>query len=152
MRRVRNPGAALQFDHLRAGAHEPCGVLQGLCLGGIAHEGHVPNQESPTIAALHATDVIDHIFHGHRQSAVVPLQDHAKRIADQNDIYAGLTQKLAKTGVIGGQAGELLLPLLHFLQRAEGDWGAACRGADSGLCAHRESGPCVVLTGDWGVD
>jgi hypothetical protein len=69
--------------------------------------------------------MVDHVFHGNGQGTVVPLQDHAKRLADQDHIYASLTQELAEAGVIGRQASEFLLPLLHFLQRAESDGGAA---------------------------
>ena len=127
---IGDPGAAFEFDDLRAGPHQRGGVLQGLGFRGVAHERHVAHQQGAFVAALDATHVIDHVVHGDRQGAVVPLQHHAERVAHEQHFDAGAGRHAGEAGVIGRQADEFLARALHLVQAGQGD------GAGLAMCTH----------------
>jgi hypothetical protein len=46
----------------------------------------------------------------------LPLNDHAKRVTDEQDVGAGLIAQTGKAVVVGGEHSDSLALLLHFAQ------------------------------------
>ena len=51
----------------------------------------------------------------------MPLKHHAKRVANQDNINAGLTDDLSKGGIVGCQNGESFALLLVIAQSIDGN-------------------------------
>ena len=62
--------------------------------------------------------VIDHVLDGDRHRRVVPLDDHAERVADEHDVGAGEIDELREARVVRGEARDRLARLLHLAQHA----------------------------------
>ena len=75
---VAQPGAALHLDHLRTGLHQVCGVDHGSVRRGVAHEGHVGDDQGSGLGPADALGVVGHVVYGDGNGAVVALQYHAQ--------------------------------------------------------------------------
>ena len=69
---------------------------------------------SPPVAARHAPRVIDHVLQAHRRRRAAALQHVAQRIADQQDVDAGLVQHAREGRVVAGQHRDLLAAGVHL--------------------------------------
>jgi hypothetical protein len=67
--------------------------------------------------------VINHIIKGHRQRAVVALDHHAKRIADQNHVHTIGIENCGEAGIICGQCHQLVAITLVLPQLRHGQFG-----------------------------
>ena len=118
---VAEPVAPFHLDHAGTGCHQAGGVLVSLLGGGVTHEGHVGDDQRIAGTASHTAGVIDHLIHVDRQGILTPLQHHAQRIADEQHMGPLVVEQLGKSGIIGGDGGELLTILLHLQQAGGGD-------------------------------
>ena len=92
------PAAAFELDHLRAGLHQTAALRKRLLARlVVAGERQVGDQPGVAVAARHAARVVRHLVERHRQGAVVPLQHHAERIADQQHVDAGRVEQRARS-------------------------------------------------------
>ncbi len=115
--------AALELDRLgHAVLHQAAGVAEGL-VGALAvgHEGHVGDHQGALDRARDHAHVVEHLVHLHRQGGVVAGEHHRGRIADQDDVDAGLVDEARGEEVVGGEGRDLLMRLLHLLQAQGGD-------------------------------
>jgi hypothetical protein len=65
--------------------------------------------------------VVDHLFHGNRQGVRLPLKDAAHRVANQEDIDAGLVENPRKGIIVSGEAGDFFALALFFDDIRYGD-------------------------------
>ena len=101
--RVRHERAAFELDHLRSRGHQPGGVSHRLLAALlIAAERHVRDNEWAIAAARDALGVIHHVLEGHREGRLLPLQDVAQRVADQDDIDPASFQQRCEACVVTG--------------------------------------------------
>ena len=117
--RIRQPCAALDFDHIGPRAHHDGGVLEGLFRRGVSHKRQIGEQQAVWRAPAHRAGMVGDIFYGHRQGGVVALYRHAQRIADQHHVDTLIGKQLCKAVVIGGDSGEAFLLLFAFLQQGD---------------------------------
>ena len=94
--RLGQPGGALELDHVGAGLHQQRRIVQGLLGGRVGHERQVGDDHRAAVATLDAGSVVGHIGDGDRQGAVVTLQDHAERVADQQHLDACIAGRLGE--------------------------------------------------------
>ncbi len=120
---LRVNGAALELDRVTAAIlHQLPGVGHRLLERRlIRHERHVADDVSSPGSPRDRATVIGHLVERHRQGRVVTLDDHAERIADQEDVRACFFEKPRKRGVIGSEHGDLLAFLFHLPERVDGD-------------------------------
>jgi hypothetical protein len=112
--------AALELHHLRAGRHEARRVAERVLFRGLeAAEGKIGDDERGLASARHAAHVVFHLAHGHRQRGVVPLDHHAERVADQQDVDACSFRNLREARVVAGQHRQLFAGPGSFLQLRE---------------------------------
>ena len=97
-------GAGLDLHRLGAGLLEQAGRVgvSGFVRGLIAAEGHVDGDQGPAGASHHRLAVQDHHLHGHADSVGQTVQDHAHRVADQQQV-ADLVENLGHRRGIGGE-------------------------------------------------
>ena len=103
---------SLKFDHLCATLlHQPRSV--GLRHGHVAatHVRQVADQQGAPNATGNALRVVDHVVHRHRPGGAMPLDDHAKRIADQDELDSACIQYARERCVVSRQAGKPTFPL-----------------------------------------
>ena len=119
----------------------------------IAAEGHVGDDERAAHGAAHGAGVVQHLVHGDGEGVFVAEHDHGERVADQDQVDAGLVDQARGGIVVGGERGDGLALALHLSEcghgdfcdrddrrrrsRAAGEVGKAhgclqCRSADSG--------------------
>ena len=116
-------GAALELDRVSAALlDQASGRGQGrLDAGLVRHERHVADHVSPVRAARHRAGVIDDLVEGDRQGGLVALDDHAQRVADQEQVGVALVEQTREGRVVAGQHGDLLAAPLHLAQGVDGD-------------------------------
>ena len=119
--RLGEPRAAFEFYDVRAGAHQRCRALQRLAFGRITHERQVRHDQRAAIAAMHAVHVIDHVVERDGQRAVVTLQHHAERIADENHFDAGAADQLGEQRIVCRERRKLHAVALSVGERVERD-------------------------------
>ena len=111
MARMRSLTAAppLELDRRSAGLLEKTtGVAHRFGrVGLVAHERHVTHHHGLTGPAGDQTGVVDHLVQAHRQGAVPALNDHAQRVAHQDQVEAGLIDQAGKGVDVGGHGGDL---------------------------------------------
>src|SRR5438552_12999125 len=69
----------------------------------------------------HDAAVIDHLIHRDRQGRVVPLDDHAERISDEENLDSGAIEEAGEGGVVGREHRDALAGLLHLAESIDGD-------------------------------
>ncbi len=115
---------ALDLDGFGAGfLDEADGV--GDALGDravIAAEGHVGHDERAAHGAAHGARVVQHLVDGDGKRVFMAENDHGERVADENEIDAGLVDKPRGGVVVGGERGDGLALALHFAERGHGDF------------------------------
>lgn len=119
--RITQPFPALNLDHLRTRLHQLRRAVQGLLRGGAGHERKVGDDKGAVVSALYAGSVINHIFQPDRQGAVMALQDHPQRIADEEHLNARRAQCMCKCCVVAGEHGDLFTALLEVFQVCQSD-------------------------------
>ena len=99
--RVRHECAAFELDHLGPRGHQPGGVSHRLFAALlIAAERHVRNNERAIAAACDALGVIHHVLEGDRERRLLPLQDVAQRVADEDDIHSASFKQRCEACVV----------------------------------------------------
>ena len=101
--RFGHPVGAFEFDHLGTGAHQFGRVVQRCCDGAITHEWHVRHDQCPAIALGDGADVIADLFQCNGKRTVMALQDHAKGVANENDIHTRFADQLGEGCVVRSQ-------------------------------------------------
>ncbi|MCY1428456.1 hypothetical protein D9M71_443390 [compost metagenome] len=114
------PGCAFDFYHVGAGLHQRCAVGKGLFRGGVRHERQVGEDQRAIVATFDAGCVVGHVRRGHRQCAVVALQDHPQRVAHQQHFDAGLAGGLGEGRVVAGQHGDFFTLGLEAVEGGKG--------------------------------
>jgi len=106
--------AAFDFDGFRASLlDEARGVGDGLLRGCVVGaEGHVRDEQSALHGAADGMGVVQHLVHGDGQGAVIAEDGHAERVADEEQVNAGLVDEGARGIVIRGERGDGLAGLL----------------------------------------
>lgn len=95
--RLGQRAAAFQLDDLRAAfLHQSGGVAHRLVDRGVAGERHVGHQQRSLATPRRRLGVIDHLFHRDRHGGALALDDHAQRIADQDDLHTCRSSNAAK--------------------------------------------------------
>ena len=102
--------AAFDFDGFGAGfLDEADGVAKGFGdVGVIGAEGHVGDDEGVFCAASNGAGVVDHLVERHGKGVVVAEDDHAERVADEQDVYASLVGQARSRVVVGGETDDFL--------------------------------------------
>ena len=95
----------------------------------IAAERHIGNHESATHGAAHGARVVQHLVDGDGKSVFLAEHDHGERVADEDQIHAGLVDQARGRVVVRGQRGDGLALALHLSQRGHGDF----RDGNTGL-------------------
>ena len=115
--------AALELDRVAAALlHQPAGVRHALLERRLVrHERHVADDVRAPRAAHDRAAVIRDLVERDRQRRVVALHDHAERVADEQDVGAGLVEQPRERRVVGGEHGDLLAALLHLPEGVDGD-------------------------------
>jgi len=109
--------AALELDHHCATfLHQPHGVIECLSRFGVAHERHVRDKKCSPQATGHRARVIDNVIDSDRHSRVVPLDYHAERITNQDQVRPGRIDQDGIARVVGGEAGNRLTVFFHLAQ------------------------------------
>ena len=116
-------GAALELDRLHPALGDQADGVPDRLVGRslVRAEGQVPDQVGALRAAGDGGAVVDHLVHGDRERALLPLHHHADRVADQQHLDPGLVEEAREAGVVGGEHGDALARLLHLAQRVDGD-------------------------------
>ncbi len=94
----------------------------------IAAEGHVGHDERAAHGAAHGARVVQHLVDGDGQRVFVAEDDHGERVADEDEIDAGLVDKARGGVVVGGERGDGLALALHLAERGHGDFGEGNAG------------------------
>jgi hypothetical protein len=106
--------ATLELDHLGAGGHQADGVAQRPLRAFLeGPERHVGNHQRSPARAGDARGVVGDVGEGDRQGRVVPLQDHAERVADEQGIDARGFTELGEAGVVAGEDRDLFAAGAH---------------------------------------
>ena len=87
---VRHGDAALELHRLGAAfLDQAAGVAQRILRAHlVGEERQVADEQRPLPRARHHAAVVDHLVERHRQGRVESLDDHAERVADQDDVDA----------------------------------------------------------------
>ncbi len=95
---------AFDLDGFRARfLDESDGVGNALGNGAvIAAERHVGHHQSAAHGATHGARVVQHLVHGNGQRVFMAEHDHGQRVADKNQIDAGLVDEARGCVVVGG--------------------------------------------------
>ena len=122
---------ALDLDGFGAGfLDEADGVGDGVGdRAVIAAEGHVGDDEGAADGAAHGARVVEHLVHGDGERVFVAKDDHGERVADEDEIDAGLVDEARGGVVVGGERGDGLALALHFAEGGHGDFGDGERRA-----------------------
>ncbi|MNC39241.1 hypothetical protein D3C75_878900 [compost metagenome] len=103
-----------------AGLHQCGAVGKGLLRGGVRHERQVGEDQRAVVATFDAGGMVGHVRGGHRQCAVVALQDHAQRVAHQQHFDTGLAGGLGEGRVVAGQHGDFFTLGLEAIEGGQG--------------------------------
>ena len=98
----------LELDDMSSDTHQLRSILECQALGVVTHEWHVAHDERTDIAPLYGFEMIENVFHGHRQGRVVTLDHHAKGIAHQHDLDADTAGNFSESRIVGRDASETL--------------------------------------------
>ena len=100
--------------------------------GGIGHSlihryvvgaiRHIHRQHGTADAAAHSTRVVQHLVHGDGQGAFEAHHHHGQRVANQQQVDAGLIRETRGGVVISGQRRDRLMRLLAFEKCVRGDF------------------------------
>src|SRR6266481_630155 len=107
------PITAFPALHLRAlGSrflHETHSIVQRPTqVGVITAVRHVRHKKRAARSAAHSARMVQHLVNRDRQRTVMPQHDHAKGIADKNQVHAGLIEQARGRVVIRRQASDFL--------------------------------------------
>ncbi len=94
----------------------------------VAAERHVGHDERATDSAAHGACVVKHLVHSDGEGVFVAENDHGERIADEDEIDAGLVDEARGRVVVGGERRDRLALALHFAERGHGDFGKGNTG------------------------
>ena len=125
--------AALELHGVRAGLlHEPHGGVQGL-LGAVlvGAERHVGDDERALHRARHGARERDQLVDRHRQRGLVAEHVVARRVADEQEVDAGLVEDARGELVVAREPRDLDALALRVLEvaRAHALRATGCRGA-----------------------
>ncbi len=101
----------------------------------VAAHRHVADHQRRLQAAPHGLAEHDHLLHRDRLGAGVAEHDHRRRVADEDDVDAGLLGDLGRGVVVGGDHRDRFAGRLHLGQARQGDrrrpsgGGAVCERA-----------------------
>src|SRR5262245_28073373 len=126
--RTWHRSTALEFHPLgTALLEEPPGIPDRLLPTYlIGEKRHVPDHQSTLATARNRSRVVDHLLHRNRQGIRLALKDAANRVADQEDINAGLVQNPRKGIIVSGETGDLFPQTLFFDDMRYGDLLSHC--------------------------
>ncbi len=116
----RQPLAAFELDHLRAGLHHAHGAVEGLLGRAVGAEGQIRHEQRLGRAARHAFGVVDDVVERDGQRGLLALHHVAQRIADQHHVHAAALHQGGEAGIVGRQHGDALARRAHALQRGDG--------------------------------
>ena len=107
---------ALDLDGFRAGLlDEANGVGNGIGDGAvIAAEGHVGDDERAAHGAAHSAGMVEHLVDGDGERVFVAENDHGERVANEDEVDAGLIGETRGGIVVGGERGDGLAPGASF--------------------------------------
>ena len=88
----------------------------------IAAEGHVGHHQRATHGAAHGARVVQHLVHGDGERVFVAEDHHGQRVADKDEIDAGLVDQPRGGVVVGGERGDGLALALHLAECGHGDF------------------------------
>ena len=129
--------AAFDFDGFGAGFFDEAdGVAKGFGdVGVIGAEGHVGDDEGVVGAAADGAGVVDHFVERDGESVVVAENDHAERVANEEDIDAGLIGKARSRVVVGGETDDFLRCGIGLAvkESGDGDFAVALGGVNAHL-------------------
>ncbi len=101
---------------------EAGGVADGLVGAEVEREvGHVADDQGPPDRPGDGLGVVDHLVHGHGHGVLVPENDHAQGVADQDEVDPGLVEDLGRRVIVGRQADDLRPDRLSGLKGRDGD-------------------------------
>ncbi len=83
--------------------------------------GHVADDEGPPHGPGHGLGVVDHLVHGHGDRVLVPQDDHAQGVPDQDEVDPGLVQDRRRGEIVGRQADDLRAGGLPGPEGGDGD-------------------------------
>ncbi len=134
---------ALELDGVRAGLlDEADRVLERLGVRDLERaERHVGDHERPARTARHRARQHDHLVHRRGDGGVVAEDGHRRRVADEDEVGAGLVREAAGRRVVRRDHDDRLAARLHAGQLGDGELAgggrAGCGGARA--CAHDSS-------------
>ena len=88
----------------------------------IAAEGHVGHDQRAMHGAAHGARVVQHLVHGDGKRVFVAEDHHGQRVADKDEVDAGLVHQARGGVVVGGERGDGLALALHLAECGHGDF------------------------------
>jgi hypothetical protein len=116
--------AAFKLDRVaRALLHQAARVLESL-LGAdvVAHEGHVADEVRPLDRPPHGAAMVDDVIHRDGERRVVPLDDVAEAVPDEDEVHPRLIDELGQRVVVGREGDDGAALALEFVEGVGGDW------------------------------
>jgi hypothetical protein len=96
--------------------------------------------------------MVQHLFHGDRQSAVIAEDDLGERVADEDEIDVGFIGKAGGGVVVGGEGNDGLVLALLVGKGLDGDAMAEIAGGDAHIllqCGSAGRMPPVRRSAKW---
>ena len=121
--RLDDLGAAFHLDRIHPCFFEETRRVPK-SIGGarlVRPERHVADQEGPGRTARNGGRVADHVVHRHRYGRRIAEDDHAERIADEDDVDAGLCDEARERRVVCRHHRDALAVAFHRDEVGNGD-------------------------------
>lgn len=83
-----------------------------------AHKRHVSDDQCPMCPTPYRSRVVDDVLERDGNGRLVSLYDIAERIADEQNVHAGLIENARHKRIVSGQADDLGALRFHFQQPA----------------------------------
>ena len=125
----RHGDPALQLDAVGPGfLHDPAGCHESLLgIQLIGHEGQVSDDHRVRRAAPHRLDVVDDFVEGDGVGVLEPLDDHAERVSDEDQLRRRLVHQARHRVVVDGDHGDLLPAPLRLAEGGDRALRFGCR-------------------------
>ena len=140
--------AALELHRVGAALlHEPHRVRDRLLVRGlVGAERHVGDDERPLRAARHPLRHEHDLVERDRHGRLAAVHDHARRVADEDQVDAGLVGEPAARRVVGGDHDDLLAAALHLGELRQRQLAGRPGRVARGLGAHVSSPSRMTLS------
>ena len=107
--------ATLEFHRFGAVFHKAQRVANSFLGRNVkCAEGHVRDEEGATGSAADGANVMQHFVERDGKRVVIAEDDHAERVADEKNVYAGFVEKTRGGIVVRSEAGDSMRLIFEF--------------------------------------